>query len=142
MYGTTCLVSILHSVPSSCALCQPVLIVSTSDMKYGFGVPFKVLTKQVCLHACRNILGFKNLCCLFVMVCLYNCVITYILLPRLPCGGESFWGQTLQVDQIHVAWAWWLLQTHLLRDPEPLLHGGYSQPGLRQQVCVLLATPH
>ena len=37
----------LHSVPSSCTLCQPVLIASTSDKKYRFGVPFKVLTKQV-----------------------------------------------------------------------------------------------
>ena len=26
--------------------CQPVLIVSTSDMKYRFGIPFNVLTKQ------------------------------------------------------------------------------------------------
>ena len=39
-----------HSVPSSCTLCQPVLIVSTSDKKYRFGVPFKVLTKQVGLY--------------------------------------------------------------------------------------------
>ena len=43
----------LHSVPSSCTLCQPVLVVSTSDEKYRFGVPFKVLTKQVGLHTCR-----------------------------------------------------------------------------------------
>ena len=40
----------LHSVPISCTLCQPVLIVSTSDKKYRFGVPFKVLTKQVRLY--------------------------------------------------------------------------------------------
>ena len=38
--------STLHSLPSSCSLCQPVLIVSTSDKKYRFGVPFKVLVKQ------------------------------------------------------------------------------------------------
>ena len=44
------LVSTLHSVPSSCTLCQPVLIVSTSDKKYRFGVPFKVLAKQVGLY--------------------------------------------------------------------------------------------
>ena len=54
-YSTTCLVSTLvsthswlvstlHSFPSSCTLCQPVLTVSTSDKKYRFGVPFKVLT--------------------------------------------------------------------------------------------------
>ena len=52
-YSATCLVSTWvsthswlvstpHSVPSSCTLCQPVLIVSTSDKKYRFGVPFKV----------------------------------------------------------------------------------------------------
>ena len=34
-----------HSVPSSCTPCQPVLVVSTSDKKYRFGVPFKVLSK-------------------------------------------------------------------------------------------------
>ena len=40
-----------HSVPSSCTLYQPVLIASTSDMKYnGFGVSFKVLTKHVGLY--------------------------------------------------------------------------------------------
>ena len=39
--------STLHSVPSSCTQCQPVLIVSTSDKKYRLGVPFKVLTEQV-----------------------------------------------------------------------------------------------
>ena len=42
--------STLHSVPSSRTLCQPVLIASTSDKKYRFGVPFKVLTKQVGLY--------------------------------------------------------------------------------------------
>ena len=31
-----------HSVPSSCTPCQPVLVVSTSEKKYRFGVPFKV----------------------------------------------------------------------------------------------------
>ena len=44
------LVSTLHSVPSSCTLCQTVLIGSTSDKKYRFGVPFRVLTKQVGLY--------------------------------------------------------------------------------------------
>ena len=34
-----------HSVPSLCTPCQPVLVVSTSDKKYRFGVPFKVLSK-------------------------------------------------------------------------------------------------
>ena len=34
-----------HSVPSSCTPCQPVLVVSTFDKKYRFGVPFKVLSK-------------------------------------------------------------------------------------------------
>ena len=55
MYSTTCLVSTLvstyfwllhtlHLVPSSCTPCQPVLIVvSTSDKKYRFGVPLEVL---------------------------------------------------------------------------------------------------
>ena len=37
------LVSTLNLVPSSCTLCQTVLTVSTSDEKYIFGVPFKVL---------------------------------------------------------------------------------------------------
>ena len=32
---------ILNSVPSSCTLCQTVLIVSSSDKKYRFGVPFE-----------------------------------------------------------------------------------------------------
>ena len=41
---------VLHSVPSSCTLCQPALIVSISDKKYRFGMPFKVLTKQVGLY--------------------------------------------------------------------------------------------
>ena len=61
MYSATCLVSTwvstysllvstLHSVPSSCTLCTPVLIVSTSDKKYRFGGPFKILTKQVGLY--------------------------------------------------------------------------------------------
>ena len=31
-------------------ICQPVLMVSTSDEKYIFGVPFKVLSKQVGLY--------------------------------------------------------------------------------------------
>ena len=48
----------LHSVPSSCTVCQTVLIVSTSDKKYRFGVPFKVLTKQVeqyiHMYSCMN----------------------------------------------------------------------------------------
>ena len=51
-------VDTLHSVPSSCTLCQPVLIVSTSDKKYRFGVPFKVLTKQVGLHTSSYITVF------------------------------------------------------------------------------------
>ena len=34
-----------YSVPSSCTPCQPVLVVSTSDKKSRFGVPFKVLSK-------------------------------------------------------------------------------------------------
>ena len=57
-YSATCLGSTLvstyswvvstpHSIPSSCTLCQPLLTVSTSDMKYRFGVPLKVFTKQV-----------------------------------------------------------------------------------------------
>ena len=50
------LVSTPHSVPSSCTLCQPVLVVSTSDKKHRYGLPFKVLTKQVCLYSC--------ICCL------------------------------------------------------------------------------
>ena len=40
----------LHSVPSSCTLCPPVLIVSTSDEKYRFGVTFELHTEQVGLH--------------------------------------------------------------------------------------------
>ena len=36
-----------HSVPSSCTPCQPVLIASTSDKKYRFSVPFKVLNKKL-----------------------------------------------------------------------------------------------
>ena len=61
IYSATCLVSTLvstyswlvstpHSVPSSCTLCQTVLIASTSDRKYRFGVPFKVVTRQVGLY--------------------------------------------------------------------------------------------
>ena len=40
------LVNTPHSVPSSCTICQPVLMVrvSTSDRKYRFGIPFKVRT--------------------------------------------------------------------------------------------------
>ena len=59
--SATCLVSIRvtthswlvhtpHSVPSLCTLCQPVLIVRTSGKKFTFGVPFKVLTRQVELY--------------------------------------------------------------------------------------------
>ena len=47
MYIVACVVSTPvseYTVPSSCTLCQAVLIVSTSDEKYRFGVPFKVLT--------------------------------------------------------------------------------------------------
>ena len=44
------LIRTLHSVPSSCTLCQLVLMVSTSDIKYKFGVPFNVLTNQVVLY--------------------------------------------------------------------------------------------
>ena len=59
IFGATCIVSTwvgayswsvsTHTtlVPRSCTLYQSVLIVSTSDEKYIFGVPFKVLTKQV-----------------------------------------------------------------------------------------------
>ena len=36
-----------QSVPSSCALCQLVLITSISDKKYTFIVPFQIPTKQV-----------------------------------------------------------------------------------------------
>ena len=45
---TQCIV--LSEYPSSCTLCHSVLVVSTSDKKYRFGVPFKVLTKQVGLY--------------------------------------------------------------------------------------------
>lgn len=31
-----------------------------------------------------------------------------------------------------------LLQTHVLRDREPPLHGGHTKPGLRKQMCLLL----
>ena len=48
---STLLFTISCSVPSSCTLlCQPVLIASTSDKKYRFGVPLTVLTKQVGLY--------------------------------------------------------------------------------------------
>ena len=33
-----------HPVPSSCIVCQPVLIESNSDKKYRLGVPYKVPT--------------------------------------------------------------------------------------------------
>ena len=43
----------LHSVPSSCTPCQSVLIASTSDKKFRFGVPFElrtyILTKFDCI---------------------------------------------------------------------------------------------
>ena len=42
------LVSTLHSVSGTCTLCQPVLIVSTSEKKYTFVSLLRyVLTKQV-----------------------------------------------------------------------------------------------
>ena len=47
-----------HSVPSSCTQCQPVLLASTSDKKYRFGVPFKVLTKQVGLYRIGTTLAY------------------------------------------------------------------------------------
>ena len=47
-YRGVCYKSVpLYSVPSSCTLCQPVLIASTSDEKYRFGVPFEVLVDEV-----------------------------------------------------------------------------------------------
>ena len=36
-----------HPVPSSCTLCQPVLIASTSDKKYRFGVPSRYLLSKI-----------------------------------------------------------------------------------------------
>ena len=42
----TCSLSHTHT------LCQPVQMVSTSDRKYRFGVPFKLLTKQVGFYIC------------------------------------------------------------------------------------------
>ena len=55
------LVSTLHLAPSSCTLCQPVLIISTSDKKYRCGVPFKVLVLLstlgcTCTHAITYII--------------------------------------------------------------------------------------
>ena len=55
-YNATCLTSTwvstyswlgstLHSVPSSCTLCQKVLIASISEKKYRFGVSSKVVSK-------------------------------------------------------------------------------------------------
>ena len=62
-----------HSVPSSCTPCQPVLVVSTSDIKYRFGVPFKVLSKLGYIYTCIHI----NVCkYLHMYVCMYLC--TYV----------------------------------------------------------------
>ena len=46
------LVHELHSDPSSCTLCQPLLIGSTPDKKYRFAALFEVLTKQVGMPTC------------------------------------------------------------------------------------------
>ena len=53
--------SILHSVLSSHALCQPVLIVSTSVKKYRSGVPFKELTTSLAVYIYALFLGLKKL---------------------------------------------------------------------------------
>ena len=56
--------STLQSLLTSYTLCQPILIASTSDKKYRFGVPFKVLTTQVGhyrVHIYLN-LFFRQIC--------------------------------------------------------------------------------
>ena len=53
--------SILHSVLSSHALCQPVLIVSTSVKKYRSGVPFKELTTSLAVYIYVVFLGLKKI---------------------------------------------------------------------------------
>ena len=77
VYSVTCLASTLvstyicyciHLTQSlACALCQPVLIASTSDKKYRFGVLFEVLTEQVGLdvHACMH--AMRECCFMFIV---------------------------------------------------------------------------
>ena len=83
MYSVTCLVatwistyswfvSTLYLVPSSCTLCQPVLIVSTSDKKYRFGMPFKVLTKQVCLYDMLTVCTYNMYGCIKDMLLYFD----------------------------------------------------------------------
>ena len=76
-----------HSVPSSCTLCQPVLMVSTSDKKYRFGVPFELHTEQVGLHTRLNVpfeVLTKQVRLYVYCVCMYHtwlhmCATVYIL---------------------------------------------------------------
>ena len=60
-----------HSVPSSCHVmpCQPLLVVSTSDEKYRFGVPFKVLSKLDYICSPAYIETYVRKC-----VCMYVCI--------------------------------------------------------------------
>ena len=69
----------LRSVPSSCTPCQSVLIVSISNKKYRFGVPFKVDLFSVVLSKldCVNIVMCALVCtfCSVVVMCAMVCAV-------------------------------------------------------------------
>ena len=85
---------VLHSVPSSRTLYQQVLIVSTyicmyvrtTDKKPSFGVPFKVLIKQVGLYinAYIRTLSIINMCTVCTYVCTQSGKLTQAGLPNYP----------------------------------------------------------
>ena len=97
VYSTTCLVSTLvsthswlvsspHSVPSSCTLCQPVLIVRTFDKKYRFGVPRYLRIKQVGLYTPSRVIFF-----LWIFELRYMIAITIVTPPLLRYGTLHQW---------------------------------------------------
>ena len=66
------------SVSRLCTLCPPVLIGITSELKCVFGMPFKVLTKQVGLYVhmyVRRII--IHIVYVSMYVHMYACVLSY-----------------------------------------------------------------
>ena len=64
-------------------LCQPVLPVSTSDKKYRFGVPFKVLIILTITSEYTNISTTVNYTCIRTYVCTYIRTYTCVNLAQM-----------------------------------------------------------
>ena len=70
--------------------------------------------------------------CLFSCHCSPICVQLSVYLSMITCVCCAV------LHTVHAEGQRWLLQAHVLRHRKPSLHGNHTQPGLRQQVRLLL----